>query len=150
MDRCGESCWVFFGGFDDFGDVNFHGRDALRGNRESVQKNIRKKFEKHLTGFAIPASSVSTMTNTATVKRLESQIEAIANLAIQLGITKPGESTALEHGSKFYGRAFRLVLMKEGSTEHHRHPLGDYLGMTKPETSDALGHILNTLWACSK
>ena len=71
----------------------------------------------------------------------------IHSLAMELGILKNGESTHLKIGSKCDGRAFRLAILRGDSGAHYRHPLGDYLGMTKPETSEALGHIQTALYA---
>ena len=82
-----------------------------------------------------------------TEKRLLSQCENVHLLAVDLGILSPNDKTNLDIGSKYYGRAFRLALREGGSTGRERHPLGDYLGMTKTEASEALGHIQTTLYA---
>lgn len=56
-----------------------------------------------------------------------------------------GERIGLDHGSKTYGRAFRLFVTGEyredgtRCTGHSRPPVGDdYLGMTKREAFDTL------------
>ena len=82
-----------------------------------------------------------------TEKQLNTVADQIHSLALELGIVKDSEATHLEIGSNFYGRAFRLALLKKGESAHYRHPLGDYLGMTKPETEAALGHIITALHA---
>jgi hypothetical protein len=80
-----------------------------------------------------------------TEKQIQNQTSTIHTLATQLGVIKEGESTLLNMGSKLNGRAFRLALLKIGSTAEHRHPLGDYLGRTKSEAGATLGHIMTTL-----
>ena len=82
-----------------------------------------------------------------TEKRLISQCEAIHSLCLDLGILVEGEKTHLALGSKINGRAFRLAKIEPDNHGWYRHPLGDYLGMTKSEASAALGHILDTLYA---
>ena len=80
-----------------------------------------------------------------TLKHLRNLAARLDHLSQDLGLTQEGESTHLQEGSKYNGRAFRLVLLQPSSTAHHRHPLGDYLGMTKPETEGALGHLVTAL-----
>jgi hypothetical protein len=80
-----------------------------------------------------------------TMKELNNQASDLHNLAVDLGIIKDGEGTRLTEGSKVNGIAFRLSIKKPNSSAHHRHPLGDYLGMTKPEASAAIHWIVNTL-----
>ena len=80
-----------------------------------------------------------------TLKNLKNLVTRIDDLSLEIGLIQEGELTHLQEGSKYNGRAFRLVLLRQSSTAHHRHPLGDYLGMTKPETEDALGHLITAL-----
>lgn len=80
-----------------------------------------------------------------TLKNLKNLAARLDDLSQELGLIREGESTHLQEGSKYNGRAFRLVLLRQTSTAHHRHPLGDFLGMTKPETEDALGHLVTAL-----
>tara|TARA_R110000772_G_scaffold101594_1_gene202058 strand:+ start:278 stop:541 length:264 start_codon:yes stop_codon:yes gene_type:complete len=81
------------------------------------------------------------------MKLIQNQAATLHTLALELGIIAEGEETHLKEGSKVDGRAFRLALLKPNSTAHHRHPLGDYLGMTMPETGAALGHLVTALRA---
>lgn len=68
------------------------------------------------------------------LRRYQAALDA---LGIQL---REGEHIGLDHGSKMYGRAFRLFATGyEGSTGHGRPPVGDdFLGMTKREAFETL------------
>lgn len=58
-------------------------------------------------------------------------------------LSDPAAKLGLDHGSKTYGRAFRLFVTytddRPGWSGHHRPPVGDdFLGMTKRDAYEAL------------
>ena len=71
--------------------------------------------------------------------------EFIGEMANDLGLIGSDEELRIDLGSKLYGRAFRLWVKVPDSTGHMTPPFGRYLGMTKPETMDALNNISETL-----
>lgn len=75
---------------------------------------------------------------------LERYQRALDSLGIELG---EGERIGLDHGSKTYGRAFRLFLTGvDGGTGHHNPPVGDdFLGMTKREAFETLAERCRTM-----
>ena len=66
-------------------------------------------------------------------------------MANDLGLIGSDEELRIDLGSKLYGRAFRALGQGTDSTGHMTPPFGRYLGMTKPETMDALNNISETL-----
>ena len=86
-----------------------------------------------------------------TMQQLKLKVEMLNAVSKRLGIIKDDEESHIDEGSKVNGRAFRLWLLEEGSTAHHSHPccpssMG-YLGMTKKEAGEAIGFILDGLFA---
>ncbi len=60
-----------------------------------------------------------------------------------------GETFTLDIGSKTYGRAWRLFVMKPGTSGHYNPPAGisDYLGWTKAEATSTLHALTSGLEA---
>jgi len=89
-----------------------------------------------------------------TVTRLVNIMEHIQALALTLGLIEKGDILELEIGSKYYGRAFKLWLVKpvgfEKGSRWQTPPFGEYLGMTKKETDLSLCGIKDTLNAVSR
>jgi len=82
-----------------------------------------------------------------TEKMIYDRTEFIGQMANNLGLIGSDEELRVDLGSKLYGRAFRLWVKEPYSTGHMTPPFGRYLGMTKPETMDALNNISETLSA---
>jgi hypothetical protein len=61
---------------------------------------------------------------------------------IRIAAVKAGVAEAaywqLEKGSKTYGRAYRIWLMKDGETGHYTPVVNDFLGMTASEALHTL------------
>ena len=96
-----------------------------------------------------------------TTKDLERQHSQYVSALKDLGMLPEGYRIVLEHGSKTYGRAFRIALtgcaVWNEETQRYDYPNGsghsypptgdDYLGMTKAEAYRTLNAITRTLWA---
>ena len=96
-----------------------------------------------------------------TTKDLDRQLSQYVNALKDLGMLPDGHRIVLDHGSKTYGRAFRIALTGEpvyneekgwydypNGSGHSFPPTGDdYLGMTKAEAYQTLNAITRTLWA---
>ena len=78
---------------------------------------------------------------------LEMQLNRYIGLLDMLGMRDDTVTYGIEHGSKLYGRAFRLyVTGGEHGSGHGQPPVGsDYLGMTKREAFDTLATINRTM-----
>lgn len=85
-----------------------------------------------------------------TEKMLYNKTEYIEEMCHDLGLIKSDEELRIDLGSKYYGRAFRLWVKAPNSTGHNTPPFGRFLGMTKPETMEALNLISETLSAVQK
>ena len=85
------------------------------------------------------------MVRRITEQELYNRTEFIGEMAHKLGLIGSDEELRIDLGSKLYGRAFRLWVKEPHSTGHMTPPFGRYLGMTKPETMDALNNISETL-----
>lgn len=89
--------------------------------------------------------------NTYTITNIRRTAASIGELARQLGLT--GYPT-LDEGSPTYGRAYRLNVIKQGSSRHgvpNRDFIGSrswpgYLGMTKRETFERLIDLQNAFY----
>ena len=69
---------------------------------------------------------------------LDHALEAHVRALDACGITYDGR-LVIDHGSKTYGRAYRLYHIASGETGHRNPPVGgDYLGMTAREAYDNL------------
>lgn len=72
----------------------------------------------------------------ATVTRCAAEYERLCR---DLGLLADDERVIVNEGSKTYGRAFRVNLMRAGSSAHFSPPAGmDFLGWTKREAWDVL------------
>ena len=95
--------------------------------------------------------------NTITTKDLEAQFARYVRVCERLGLIPEGMQVGLDHGSKTYGRAFRVYLTgipvetPNGWTYPNgsgpsRPPAGDdFLGMTKREAFTVLADRARTL-----
>jgi hypothetical protein len=82
------------------------------------------------------------ITNDDLARALEQHVAALDTLGI-----KYDGRLVLSHGSKTYGRAFRLNRIPNGETGHWAPPIGsDFLGMTKREAYDELVGRTRVLW----
>jgi hypothetical protein len=93
------------------------------------------------------------MSRSVTIKDLEHMFEMYAAEVANAGGVPDGARLVLSHGSKTYGRAFRVHLTGDGSkpdvynSAHFRPMIGnDYLGMTKYEAHDSLRTVMGVLW----
>ena len=86
-----------------------------------------------------------------TDRQLEQLVEMIAQEFRWANLLPDETKVVVEHGSKTYGRAFRLYTTGYGSSSGYSDKplhLGDgYLGMTKREAYQSLRAILRTLEA---
>jgi hypothetical protein len=89
-----------------------------------------------------------------TTKDLEAQLARYVRACERLGLIPEGMRVGLDHGSKTYGRAFRVYLTgiraEDGTypngSGHGRPPAGDdFLGMTKREAFTVLADRARTL-----
>ena len=84
-----------------------------------------------------------------TTIRLENITVYIQALALTLGLIEEGDELQLDIGSKHYGNAFRLWLVKpvgfEKGSRWQTPPFGEYLGMTKKEADLSLCGIKDSL-----
>jgi hypothetical protein len=80
-----------------------------------------------------------------TEKMLYNRTAHIEKMCHELGLIKSDEELRIDLGSKYYGQAFRLWVKAPDSTGHNTPPFGRFLGMTKPETMEALNLISETL-----
>jgi hypothetical protein len=83
------------------------------------------------------------MTHRITNADLDRALTAHAETLDRYGLLPETARIGLDHGSKTYGRAFRLFVTytddRPSWSAHHRPPIGDdYLGMTKAEAYGAL------------
>lgn len=65
------------------------------------------------------------------------------------GMIGADETVGLDHGSKTYGRAFRLFLKRGSSGAHYSPPMGGsggYLGMTKADAFDRLTTLTGAIY----
>ena len=102
-----------------------------------------------------------TMSERITTKDLDRQLTQYVNALKDLEMLPAGHRIVLDHGSKTYGRAFRIALTGEpvynvekgwyeypNGSGHSFPPTGDdYLGMTKAEAYRTLNAITRALWS---
>ena len=84
-----------------------------------------------------------------TTEMLNNRFKYFTAACEQAGIIPTaGKRWGLDHGSKTYGRAYRIFWIDEKTGGHHSAGImGDFLGMTKSEAYEALGQRMTTLWA---
>ena len=77
-------------------------------------------------------------------------LASIDKSAHALGLLADGETTGMNHGSKINGIAYRLYMLKPGSTGEWNHPAFSagqcFLGMTAGEADKTLSVIQDVLW----
>lgn len=86
------------------------------------------------------------MSARVTRAQLDATAQHIAALAIKLNLMREGDRLDLQIGSKTYGNAYRLMLVKAGSTGRSD-LFGEqgYLGMTAAEANLTLSGIRRAL-----
>jgi hypothetical protein len=88
---------------------------------------------------------VTNATLTRAVELLEKEMR-------DAGLLTDDENLILSYGSKTYGRAFRLYVMRKGSSAHHSDPIGlgdGFLGMTSEQAHRTMATMWRTLQAVS-
>ena len=87
------------------------------------------------------------MTERITTRDLDGMLARYVRACERFGLIPDGYRVGLDHGSKYYGRAFRVYLVgiraEDGSWPNgsgHGHPPAgrDFIGMTKREAYDTL------------
>ena len=88
-----------------------------------------------------------------TIKDLDHIFEIYAAAVKDAGGVPEGSKLVLSHGSKTYGRAFRVHLTGDGThpekynSAHYRPEIGDdFLGMTKNEADAVIRDRLRVIW----
>lgn len=91
------------------------------------------------------------MSNRVSISEVLTAAAQVGSMMRQLGLTEGYPE--FSEGSKTYGHAFRLNIVKPGGSGHYNLPphLGsDFLGMTKREAFEELQHKRAILWALAE